>query len=136
MANQEKLDQAYMAMAKELAKLSSAKRAQVGCIIVKNTHIISEGYNGTPVGFSNVCEDHGFKTLPEVLHAESNAITKLAKSTASSEGATVYVTLAPCYECSKLLIQSGIKRVVYYENYHSDGIGLLRKAGIEVCSIT
>jgi len=136
MANQEKLDQAYMAMAKELAKLSSAKRAQVGCIIVKNTHIISEGYNGTPIGFSNVCEDREFKTLPEVLHAESNAITKLARSTASSEGATVYVTLAPCYECSKLIIQSGIKRVVYYENYHSAGIGLLRKAGVEVCSIT
>jgi len=136
MANQEKLDQAYMAMAKELAKLSSAKRAQVGCIIVKNTHIISEGYNGTPIGFSNVCEDSDFKTLPEVLHAESNAITKLARSTASSDGATIYVTLAPCYDCSKLIIQSGIKRVVFYECYHSDGIGLLRKAGVEVCSTT
>lgn len=134
MANQDKLDQVYMAMAKELAKLSSAKRAQVGCIIVKNTHIISEGYNGTPIGFSNVCEDSAFKTLPEVLHAESNAITKLARSTASSDGATIYVTLAPCYECSKLIIQSGIKRVVFYKNYHSDGISLLRKAGVEVCS--
>jgi len=136
MAAQQNLDNTYMAMAKELAKLSYANRAKVGCIIVKDTHIISEGYNGTPKGFSNVCEHPiTWKTLPEVLHAESNAITKLARSTSSSEGATLYVTMAPCYECSKLIIQSGIKRVVYHENYHSDGIALLTKAGITVESI-
>ena len=136
MATQQSLDNTYMAMAKELAKLSYANRAKVGCIIVKDTHIISEGYNGTPKGFSNVCEHPiTWKTLPEVLHAESNAITKLARSTSSSEGATLYVTMAPCYECSKLIIQSGIKRVVYHENYHSDGIALLTKAGITVESI-
>ena len=136
MAAQQSLDNTYMAMAKELAKLSYANRAKVGCIIVKDTHIISEGYNGTPKGFSNVCEHPiTWKTLPEVLHAESNAITKLARSTSSSEGATLYVTMAPCYECSKLIIQSGIKRVVYHENYHSDGIALLTKAGITVESI-
>jgi dCMP deaminase len=136
MATQQNLDNTYMAMAKELAKLSYANRAKVGCIIVKDTHIISEGYNGTPKGFSNVCEHPiTWKTLPEVLHAESNAITKLARSTSSSEGATLYVTMAPCYECSKLIIQSGIKRVVYHENYHSDGIALLTKAGITVESI-
>ena len=136
MAAQQSLDNTYMAMAKELAKLSYANRAKVGCIIVKDTHIISEGYNGTPKGFSNVCEHPiTWKTLPEVLHAESNAITKLARSTSSSEGATLYVTMAPCYECSKLIIQSGINRVVYYENYHSDGIALLTKAGITVESI-
>ena len=136
MATQQNLDSTYMAMAKELAKLSYANRAKVGCIIVKDTHIISEGYNGTPKGFSNVCEHPiTWKTLPEVLHAESNAITKLARSTSSSDGATLYVTMAPCYECSKLIIQSGIKRVVYHENYHSDGIALLTKAGITVESI-
>ncbi len=136
MATQQYLDRTYMAMAKELSKLSYANRAKVGCIIVKDTHIISEGYNGTPKGFSNVCEHPiTWKTLPEVLHAESNAITKLARSTSSSEGATLYVTMAPCYECSKLIIQSGIKRVVYHENYHSDGIALLTKAGITVESI-
>jgi dCMP deaminase len=136
MATQQNLDNTYMAMAKELAKLSYANRAKVGCIIVKDTHIISEGYNGTPEGFSNVCEHPiTWKTLPEVLHAESNAITKLARSTSSSEGATLYVTMAPCYECSKLIIQSGIKRVVYHENYHSDGIALLTKVGIIVESI-
>ena len=123
MAAQQNLDNTYMAMAKELAKLSYANRAKVGCIIVKDTHIISEGYNGTPKGFSNVCEHPiTWKTLPEVLHAESNAITKLARSTSSSEGATLYTTMAPCYDCSKLIIQSGIKRVVYDESYHSHGI--------------
>ena len=132
MASQQKLDKAYMEMAKELAKLSYANRAKVGCLIVKDTHIISEGYNGTPRGMSNVCEDDTFTTFPYVLHAESNAITKLARSTSSSENATLYVTMAPCFECSKLIIQSGIRRVVYNENYHSDGIHLLEAAGIEV----
>ena len=130
MASQQNLDKAYMEMAKELAKLSYANRAKVGCLIVKDTHIISEGYNGTPRGMSNVCEDHTFTTFPYVLHAESNAITKLARSTSSSENATLYVTMAPCYECSKLIIQSGIKRVVYESNYHSNGVGLLELAGV------
>lgn len=132
MASQQNLDKAYMAMAKELAKLSYANRAKVGCLIVRDTHIISEGFNGTPRGMPNICEDSSFKTLPYVLHAESNAITKLARSTSSSEGATLYVTLAPCYECCKLIIQSGIKRVVYDKNYHSDGVELLELAGIIV----
>lgn len=130
MASQRNLDKAYMAMANELAKLSYANRAKVGCLIVKDTHIISEGYNGTPKGMSNECEDHKFTTFPYVLHAESNAIAKLARSTSSSENATVYTTMAPCYECSKLIIQSGIKRVVYESNYHSNGIGLLELAGV------
>ena len=132
MADKKNLDRAYMNMAKELAKLSYANRAKVGCLIVKDTHIISEGYNGTPRGMDNACEDDTFTTYPHVLHAESNAITKLARSTSSSENATLYVTMAPCFECSKLIIQSGIRRVVYNENYHSDGIHLLEKAGIEV----
>lgn len=132
MASQQNLDKTYMAMAKELAKLSYANRAKVGCLIVKDTHIISEGFNGTPRGMPNICEDSSFTTLPYVLHAESNAITKLARSTSSSEGATLYVTMAPCYDCCKLIIQSGIKRVVYDKNYHSDGIELLELAGIIV----
>jgi dCMP deaminase len=132
MASQDKLDKAYMAMAKEVANLSYCNRAKVGCLIVKDTHIISEGYNGTPKGLPNVCEDSAFTTLRYVLHAESNAITKLARSTISSEGATVYVTMAPCYDCCKLIIQSGIKRVVYKSNYHSDGIELLELAGVTV----
>lgn len=136
MASQEKLDQTYMAMAEKLSQLSHAMRAKVGAIIVKDTHIIAEGYNGTPAGFDNACEyvdyvDH-VHTKPEVLHAESNAIAKIAKSTNSSLGSTLYTTLAPCLDCSKLIIQAGIARVVYKTRYHSSGIPLLLKAGIHV----
>jgi dCMP deaminase len=137
MANQKRLDETYMAMAEELSKLSYAKRARVGAIIVKDTHIISEGYNGTPVGFDNTCEYEDYvghiHTRPEVLHAESNAIAKIAKSTNSSLGSTLYTTLAPCLDCSKLIIQAGISRVVYKKRYHIIlGIPLLKKAGIHV----
>ena len=133
----DKLDKTYMNMARELSKLSHAKRRKVGCLIVKDTHIIAEGINGTPRGFDNNCEyidhvDH-YYTKPEVLHAESNAITKLARSTNSSEGATLYVTCSPCFDCAKLIIQSGIERVVYDEEYKSQkGLLLLEKAGILV----
>jgi dCMP deaminase len=136
----DKLDQTYMNMAKELAKLSHAQRRKVGCLIVKDTHIIAEGINGTPRGFDNKCEyvdhvDH-YYTKPEVLHAESNAITKLARSTNSSEGATLYVTCSPCFDCSKLIIQAGIKRVIYFENYREQsGLALLDKAGIKTSQI-
>ena len=134
MASQDKLDQAYMRMAHELAKLSRAHRAKVGALIVRDTHILSEGYNGTPVGFNNECE-YGYvgdelQTKREVIHAESNAITKLAKSTSSSDGATLYVTLAPCFDCAKLIVQAGIKRVVYEKKYNEDGLDLLYKAGV------
>ena len=136
MATQKALDRTYMMMAKELSKLSSAQRAKVGAIIVKDTHIIAEGYNGTPRGFDNVCEYYDYAdhlhTKPEVLHAETNAITKLARSTSSSDQSTLYVTLAPCYDCSKLIIQAGIKRVVYDESYLRDGLDLLKQAGVEV----
>ena len=140
MASQEHLDKAYMRMAEELAKLSYAERKKVGCLIVKDTQIIAEGFNGTPAGFDNSCEYYNhldeIYTKPEVLHAESNAITKLARSTNSSSESTLYVTLAPCYECSKLIIQAGIKRVVYKERYHSVlGLNLLKKANIEIVSI-
>ena len=136
----DKLDKTYMSMARELAKLSHAQRRKVGCLIVKDTHIIAEGLNGTPRGFDNSCEfvdhvDH-YYTKPEVLHAESNAITKLARSTNSSEGATLYVTCCPCFDCAKLIIQSGIERVVYNEEYtKTDGLSLLRKAGIDISQI-
>jgi len=136
------LDLAYLDMAKRWSKLSKAVRKKVGCIIVKNGAIISDGYNGTPKGFDNNCEimldEHdrsALLTKPEVLHAESNAITKLAKSTQSSEGATMYITIAPCMDCSKLIIQSGITRVVYSKFYKNDqGIKLLKKGGIDVIS--
>ena len=121
-------------MAQVWGSLSVAKRRQVGCLIVKDGQIISDGYNGTPHGFDNDCEFEtrfGLETKPEVLHAESNALTKLAKSTQSSEGATIYVTLSPCFDCAKLMIQSGIKRVVYLDEYRiTGGIELLEKAGI------
>jgi dCMP deaminase len=108
-------------------------RRQVGALIVRDKMIISDGYNGTPCGFENVCEDETGKTKPYVLHAEANAITKVAKSNQSSEGATLYVTASPCLECAKLIIQSGIRRVVYCDQYHSnDGVELLRRIGIEV----
>jgi dCMP deaminase len=139
MATQENLDKTYMRMAEELAELSYAERRKVGCLIVKDTQIISEGFNGTPAGFNNSCEYHNhleeMYTKPEVLHAESNAITKLARSTNSSSQSTLYVTLAPCFECAKLIIQAGIKRVVYTEEYPSNGLDLLHKAGINISQI-
>lgn len=123
-------------MAQIWAENSYCKRSQVGCIIVKNRTIISDGYNGTPTGFPNICEDCENKTLPTVLHAEANAITKLSKSTNSAEGATLYVTLSPCFECAKLIIQSGIKRVVYLEEYrNTDSFKLFDLSGIEIKQI-
>ena len=126
-------DGRYIRMAKIWAENSYCKRRQVGALLVKNNTIISDGYNGTPAGFKNVCEDEDGHTLPYVLHAEANAITKIARSGNSSEGATLYVTTSPCIECSKLIIQAGIARVVFSEYYRlSDGIDLLREAGIKV----
>ena len=120
-------------MARIWAENSYCQRRQVGALVVKDKMIISDGYNGTPSGFENVCEDESNVTKPYVLHAEANAITKLARSSNNSEGATLYVTASPCLECSKLIIQSGIRRVVYGEEYRlSDGIDLLRRANIEV----
>lgn len=137
MAQQEnkqlKLDLRYLRMARIWAENSYCNRRKVGALVVKNKMIISDGYNGTPSGFENVCEDENNVTLPYVLHAEANAITKLARSSNNSDGATLYVTASPCIECSKLIIQAGIKRVVYAEKYRlEDGIDLLRKAGVEV----
>ncbi len=130
---QSEFDKQYMRIAYIWAQNSYCKRKKVGAIIVKNKMIISDGYNGTPSGFENVCEDENFKTKPYVLHAEANAITKVAKSNYSSEGATLYVTTSPCMECSKLIIQSGIKRVVFAEKYHdTSGLDLLKKVGIEI----
>lgn len=128
-----KFDRSYLDMARVWAANSYCKRRQVGALLVKDKMIISDGYNGTPSGFENVCEDENNKTKPYVLHAEANAITKVAKSGNSSAGATLYVTAAPCIECAKLIIQSGIKRVVYTDEYRlEDGIELLKRAGIEV----
>ncbi len=130
------LDKRYLRMARIWAENSYCKRRQVGALVVKDKRIISDGYNGTPSGFENVCEDENNVTKPYVLHAEANAITKLARSHNSSDGATIYITASPCIECSKLLIQAGIKRVVYGEHYRlEDGIALLRKAGIETIYI-
>ncbi|MBQ7575700.1 MAG: dCMP deaminase family protein [Bacteroidales bacterium] len=130
---EKKFDASYLEMASVWAKNSYCKRRQVGAIIVKDRMIISDGYNGTPSGFENVCEDDNGVTKPYVLHAEANAITKVAKSGNSSEGATLYVTASPCMECSKLIIQAGIKRVVYRDEYRIlDGVELLRRAGVEV----
>lgn len=127
-----KFDERYLEMAQVWAKNSYCKRRQVGALIVKDRMIISDGYNGTPSGFENVCEDENGITKPYVLHAEANAISKVAKSGNSSEGATLYVTASPCMECAKLIIQAGIKRVVYMDEYRLlDGIELLRRAGIE-----
>lgn len=129
---QRNLDERYLRMAKIWAENSYCKRRQVGALLVKDKMIISDGYNGTPSGFENDCEE-GDKTKPYVLHAEANAITKVAKSGNSSLGATLYVTCSPCIECSKLIIQSGIKRVVYSDCYrYSDGIHLLKRAGVAV----
>lgn len=136
MPSQFKLDQKYLDIAKSWSELSKAKRMKVGCIIVRDNQIISDGYNGTPSGFDNSCEDEEFLTKPEVLHAESNALMKLAVGTQSSKNATVYITLSPCFECSKLIIQAQVKRVVFSELYRlNSGIELLRKAGIAVDQI-
>ncbi|HOM63979.1 MAG TPA: dCMP deaminase family protein [Dysgonamonadaceae bacterium] len=130
------LDKRYMRMALIWAENSYCKRRQVGAILVKDKMIISDGYNGTPSGFENVCEDENNMTKPYVLHAEANAITKVARSNNSSEGATLYVTSSPCIECAKLIIQAGIKRVVYADSYRlSDGLDLLKRANIETVSI-
>jgi dCMP deaminase len=126
-------DKAYMRMAKEWGKLSHCERKQVGAIIVKDRMIISDGYNGSPIGFDNCCEDEDGYTKWYVLHAEANAILKVAASTQSCEGATLYITLSPCRECSKLIHQAGIKRVVYLEKYKDDsGLKFLEKAGVEI----
>lgn len=126
------LDYRYLRMARIWAENSYCKRRQVGALVVKDKMIISDGYNGTPSGFENVCEDENNVTKPYVLHAEANAITKLARSTNSGEGATLYVTASPCIECAKLIIQAGIRRVVYGEKYRlDDGLRLLQRAGVE-----
>lgn len=133
MDKQLKRDYLYMRMAQTWSENSYCQRRQVGALLVKDNMIISDGYNGTPSGFENQCEDENNVSKPYVLHAEANAITKVARSHNSSEGATLYVTTSPCMECSKLIIQSGIKRVVYSEEYRiHDGLDILRRAGIEV----
>lgn len=132
LSKQKKLDLRYLRMARIWAENSYCKRRQVGALVVKDKMIISDGYNGTPSGFENVCEENNV-TKPYVLHAEANAITKLARSSNNSEGSTLYVTASPCIECSKLIIQSGIKRVVYAEKYRlTDGVNLLKRAGVVV----
>lgn len=133
---QSKYDVAYLKMALEWAKLSYCKRRQVGALIVKDRMIISDGYNGTPTGFENICEDDDNYTKWYVLHAEANAILKVAASTQSTKGATLYVTLSPCTDCSKLIFQSGIKRVVYHEQYKDrSGLDFLIKGGVEILQI-
>ena len=133
MNKKEDLDMRYLRMARIWSENSYCKRRQVGALVVKDKMIISDGYNGTPSGFENVCEDENNVTKPYVLHAEANAITKIARSGNNSEGSTLYVTDAPCIECSKLIIQAGIKRVIYGREYRlTDGIDLLRRANIEV----
>lgn len=132
-AKQLQFDQRYLEMARIWAKNSYCVRRKVGALLVKDRMIISDGYNGTPVGFDNICEDDEGKTFSYVLHAEANAISKVAKSNNSSEGATLYITASPCVECSKLIIQAGIVRVVYMDLYHNtDGIELLKRAGVKV----
>ena len=133
---QRKYDIAYLKMAKEWAKLSYCKRKQVGALIVKGKMIISDGYNGTPSGFKNICEDDLEETKWYVLHAEANAILKVASSTQSCKNATLYITMSPCKECSKLIHQSGIKRLVYLQGYKDNsGIQFLEKAGVEISHI-
>ncbi|MEO0059321.1 MAG: hypothetical protein RLZZ312_968 [Bacteroidota bacterium] len=133
---QQTYDKAYLRIAAEWSQLSYCKRKKVGAIIVKDRMIISDGYNGTPSGFENCCEDDNGLTRWDVLHAEANAILKVARSTQSCEGATLYVTLSPCKDCSKLIHQSGIKRVVYQNGYSDDsGLQFLEKAGVEVVQI-
>ena len=134
---QEILDKRYMQMATIWSENSYCNRRKVGALIVKNKMIISDGYNGTPAGFENVCEDEHGITKPDVLHAEANALTKIARSNNSSEGATLYVTASPCIECAKLIIQAGIKRVVFAEKYRlEDGLELLKRANIELVYLT
>lgn len=131
-----KFDKAYLRIAREWSKLSHCKRKQVGALIVKDRMIISDGYNGTPTGFENPCEDEEGYTKWYVLHAEANAILKVAASTQSCEGATLYITMSPCKECSKLIYQSGIKRLVYHIGYKdSSGLEFLEKAGVELQQI-
>ncbi len=133
---QEQFDRRYLEMATIWAKNSYCIRRQVGALIVKGRMIISDGYNGTPSGFENICEDEDGKTKAYVLHAEANAITKVAKSNNSSEGSTLYVTASPCVECAKLIIQAGIKRVVYLDQYHNtEGLAILERANIIVDQI-
>ena len=130
---QHDLDVRYMRMAHIWAENSYCQRRKVGALIVKDKMIISDGFNGTPAGFENVCEDEDGLTKPYVLHAEANAITKIARSNNNSDGATLYVTASPCIECAKLIVQAGIKRVIYSEKYRlTDGIDLLERAGVEV----
>ena len=137
MNKQQKRDYLYMRMARTWAENSYCVRRKVGALLVKNQMIISDGFNGTPSGFENVCEDENNVSKPYVLHAEANAITKIARSHNSADGATLYVTTSPCMECSKLIIQSGIKRVVYGDEYRiTDGLDLLRRAGIQVEHLT
>ena len=135
-SKQARYDRAYLRMATEWAKLSHCKRRQVGAIIVKNNIIIADGFNGTPSGFENCCEDSNGRTHWYVLHAEANAILKLAKSNNRGQNSTLYITLSPCKDCSKLILQAGIKRVVYIKGYKdSEGIDFLSKAGIEIVQI-
>ncbi|MDE7467711.1 MAG: dCMP deaminase family protein [Muribaculaceae bacterium] len=130
------LDRRYLRMARIWAENSYCKRRKVGALIVKDKMIISDGYNGTPAGFENVCEDDSGITKPYVLHAEANAITKVARSNNSSEGSTLYITASPCVECAKLIIQAGIRRVVFNELYRlTDGVDLLERAGVECVHI-
>ncbi len=134
---QEIIDKRYLRMATIWSENSYCRRRKVGAIIVRNKMIISDGYNGTPAGFENICEDESGMTKSYVLHAEANAITKVARSNNSSDGATLYVTASPCLECAKLIIQAGIRRVVFNELYRlADGIELLRRAGIECVHIS
>ncbi len=133
---QNKIDSLYLRMASVWSENSHCNRSKVGCLIVKDRQIISDGYNGTPSGFPNECEDCNNNTLPTVLHAEANAITKIAKSANSAEGSTLYVTLSPCFDCAKLIIQAGIKRIVYSEEYRkTDSFKLFEEAGIEIKKI-
>lgn len=133
---QSDFDKRYLEMARIWSKNSYCKRRQVGALIVKDKMIISDGFNGTPSGFENICEDEHGITKPYVLHAEANAITKVAKSNNSSENSTLYVTSAPCIECSKLIIQAGIRRVVYSDDYRAiEGLELLSRAGIEIVKL-
>lgn len=132
-SKQTQFDKRYLEMARIWAKNSYCKRKQVGALIVKDRQIISDGYNGTPAGFDNICEDDQNVTIPYVLHAEANAITKVAKSNNSSQDATLYVTMSPCMECSKLIIQAGITRIVFAELYSkNEGLKLLKAAGVKV----
>lgn len=135
-SKQLRYDKAYLRMAKSWSRLSHCKRKQVGALIVKDDMIISDGYNGSPSGFDNCCEDENGETLWYVLHAEANAILKVAKSTNNAKGATLYLTLSPCKDCAKLILQAGIKRLVFMNQYKdNEGVGFLRSAGIDIVQI-